>query len=165
MNHAQRTFANTYSTHIDEIYRYVFFRLHQHQQTAEDVTNDIFIKAWKHSARYDARKASVRTFLFRIARTVVIDYYKTHQHEVHELSEEIVSPERTDSNTDAQLFWESAAQILEPHAYDMLILKYRHEWTSLEIAEVFDTTEDAVKSQLKRSRSALETSFNDTSPL
>lgn len=40
---------------------------------AEDAVQEVFVKAWRARARYDPDKASLRTWLFSIARNVVVD--------------------------------------------------------------------------------------------
>ncbi len=40
---------------------------------AEEVTQEVFLRAWLHADRYDPARASARTWLFSIARNLVID--------------------------------------------------------------------------------------------
>ena len=41
--------------------------------TAEEVVQEVFLRAWRHSERYDPRRAAVRTWLYQIARNAIID--------------------------------------------------------------------------------------------
>ena len=43
------------------------------RQLAEDVVQETFVRAWRSAASFDHRRASLRTWLFAIARNVVID--------------------------------------------------------------------------------------------
>lgn len=158
-------FTKEYAQHIDEIYRYVYFAVRQHSPTAEDITSDIFLKAWKHAKRFNPNKASFRTFIFRIARTAVIDYWRTHkQNDPLESVAEYVPHEsgargqqlHIQQQTDATLFWQQAQQQLEQDAYELLVLKYRNELSVAEIALITERSEDAVKSSLKRTRATLK---------
>ncbi|WP_207934496.1 sigma-70 family RNA polymerase sigma factor [Actinomadura sp. KC06] len=43
------------------------------RQLAEDVVQETFVRAWRSAASFDHRRASLRTWLFAIARNVVTD--------------------------------------------------------------------------------------------
>ena len=58
----------------------------------EDVFSEILLKAQRQAGRYDSAKASVSTWVYTIARSVVADYYKKHKM-VYPLSEALASPE------------------------------------------------------------------------
>ena len=47
-------------------------RLLPRREDAEDVAQDVFVAAYQSLARYDAEKASVKTWLFRIAYNTVL---------------------------------------------------------------------------------------------
>jgi RNA polymerase sigma-70 factor (ECF subfamily) len=40
---------------------------------AEDVAQDVFLKAWRHAASYDVRRGRVSTWLLTIARNTAVD--------------------------------------------------------------------------------------------
>ena len=40
---------------------------------AEELVQEVFTRAWRHAERYDPERASVRTWLYQIARHVIID--------------------------------------------------------------------------------------------
>ena len=40
---------------------------------AEEIVQEVFLRAWRHAASYDAGRASVRTWLYQIARHAIID--------------------------------------------------------------------------------------------
>jgi RNA polymerase sigma-70 factor, ECF subfamily len=43
------------------------------RELAEEVVQDVFARAWRHAAVYDPRRASVRTWLYSIARNRIVD--------------------------------------------------------------------------------------------
>ena len=43
------------------------------RELAEEVVQDVFARAWRQADRYDERKASVRTWLYAIARHRIVD--------------------------------------------------------------------------------------------
>jgi RNA polymerase sigma-70 factor, ECF subfamily len=43
------------------------------RELAEEVVQDVFARAWRHASDYDPKRASVRTWLYSIARNRVVD--------------------------------------------------------------------------------------------
>jgi RNA polymerase sigma-70 factor, ECF subfamily len=43
------------------------------RELAEEVVQDVFARLWRHAGDYDSRRASVRTWLYAIARNRVVD--------------------------------------------------------------------------------------------
>jgi RNA polymerase sigma-70 factor, ECF subfamily len=43
------------------------------REVAEEVVQDVFARLWRHADDYDAEKASVRTWLYAIARNRIVD--------------------------------------------------------------------------------------------
>lgn len=61
-----------YAAHGSEIYRLAVRGLGD-AGAAQDAVQETFLRAWRAWSRYDATRASLRTWLFEIARNVVID--------------------------------------------------------------------------------------------
>ncbi len=40
---------------------------------AEEIVQEVFLRAWRHAGTYDPQKAAVRTWLFQITRHAIID--------------------------------------------------------------------------------------------
>src|SRR5919112_5230440 len=40
---------------------------------AEEIVQEVFLRAWRHAGRYDPGRAAVRTWLYQIARHAIID--------------------------------------------------------------------------------------------
>ena len=62
-----------YRQHGAEVYRFVLRGLGD-PMAAQDVTQETFVKAWRHAERFDAEVASLRVWLFGIARNAMIDH-------------------------------------------------------------------------------------------
>lgn len=61
-----------YNAHGAELYRFALRQLGD-QGSAQDVVQETFLRAWRRADTYDPAMASLRVWLFSIARNVVID--------------------------------------------------------------------------------------------
>ena len=69
-------FQALYESHLDTIYRYVYYKV-GNGQLAEDLTQHIFLKAWEAIHRYQWRELPFQHWLLRLARNTVIDHYRS----------------------------------------------------------------------------------------
>src|SRR5262245_60532566 len=65
-----------YCEQLGLIYRYVYGKV-GHQQEAEDLTSVIFLKAVRHLLQ-EGDSERMGHWLWRVARTTIIDYWRTH---------------------------------------------------------------------------------------
>ncbi|KKU55975.1 MAG: RNA polymerase, sigma-24 subunit, ECF subfamily [Parcubacteria group bacterium GW2011_GWA1_47_11] len=82
-------FGILYDYYLPKIYRFVLFKV-SHKQQAEDITQHAFMKAWENMGGYKPQGHPFGSWLYRIARNSVIDYYRKNEFSV---DIEAVSPE------------------------------------------------------------------------
>lgn len=63
---------SAYAAHGPELYRFALRQLGD-GGAAQDVVQEVFLRAWRAQHSYDPLLASLRTWLFAIARNVVVD--------------------------------------------------------------------------------------------
>ena len=68
-------FTSVYTEHKHTIYTYVLLRVGYDREIAEDVTSDVFLKAYRNFDRYNPEYA-LSTWLFTITRNTLIDHYR-----------------------------------------------------------------------------------------
>ncbi len=68
-------FGQLYSQYLDRIYRYTFFRVGD-QCDAEDLTEQVFLKAWEALPGYRQYGIKFSSWLYRIAHNMVIDHHR-----------------------------------------------------------------------------------------
>lgn len=64
-----------YNEHFSPVYNYVFYKLLNHEDT-QDVVSQVFLKVCSGLSGYDPKKASLRTWIFRITDHTLIDFYR-----------------------------------------------------------------------------------------
>ena len=75
INGDREAFTYIYDLHFDKIYRYIYVRVRS-QAEAEDLTQDVFIKAYEGLKNYKWRELPITAWLFRIAHNRVVDYLR-----------------------------------------------------------------------------------------
>ena len=68
-------FAQLYETHFDKIFRYVVLKI-RNQAEAEDMAQQVFIKAYESIGSYQSQGVPFTAWLFRIAHNQMVDYVR-----------------------------------------------------------------------------------------
>ena len=76
----EQAMALLYETYFDRIYRYAYLRLNNRTE-AEDVAQDVFIRALAAIKKYEERDVPFTAWLFRIAHNQVIDHVRKEKRE------------------------------------------------------------------------------------
>jgi len=71
-------FETFYREHLGLIYRYVYRKVGNREE-AKDLTSSIFLKAVR-GIQQERGPERMHHWLFRVARTTIIDYWRTHAH-------------------------------------------------------------------------------------
>jgi RNA polymerase sigma-70 factor (ECF subfamily) len=144
---------------------------------AEDLVQETMLRAWKAQDRYDSTRASVRTWLYRIATNVCLSALEGRSRRT---LASLLGPPSADTGaplvpaldipwlqpfpdarfdagvrTDIRLALVAAMQVLPPRQRAVLILREVLEFSAAEVAVQLDTTVAAVNSSLQRARAAL----------
>ncbi len=142
-------FAEIYDLFITPIHRYVAFRLPP--AMTEDIVADIFVKSWEKLDSFQERQnIPFSSWLFRIAKHVVIDTYRT-QKETMELDEFHIDEDRWNDPTlgiaqDVQAILLRQAMNKLPERYrEVLLLSFMSGLSHDEIARTMKTREGSVR--------------------
>ncbi len=71
----KEAFSSLYERHFDRIYRYVAIKLGNRVE-AEDMTQQVFIKAYESLGGYQYQGVPFSAWLFRIAHNQIVDYVR-----------------------------------------------------------------------------------------
>jgi RNA polymerase sigma-70 factor, ECF subfamily len=71
-------FVQVYQVQLAPVWRYVRSRIPDRHE-AEDVTSEVFARAWRSWGSFDAERGKVAPWLLRIAQRTVVDWNRRHQ--------------------------------------------------------------------------------------
>jgi RNA polymerase sigma-70 factor (ECF subfamily) len=147
-------FAELYQEHIYAVFNYCLYRVGD-AVVAEDLTADIFERAWRARRRYNPRRAKFSTWLFTIARRRVIDWQRRRgRRRTVGLDKQLPSPlpgpgTRTLEAED-QHHLHQLIRNLRRKDQELIAMKFGAGMTNRQIAEVLGKSETAVGSALYR---------------
>ncbi len=152
----------------------VGLRLLGNPQDAEDVTQEVFTKVWKHLADFTHR-SSLKTWIYRIAVNTCIDHGRKPWKRMDGQSagsatgvgEILISPQFVIEETAERrlLAKEKAAALdqavsrLRPHLKDVFVLKELEEMSYDEISSLLGLSMGTISSRLNRAKKALQESL------
>ena len=170
LNGEKEAFAEIYDFYVIRIFRFVYLKTSS-KETAEDLTADTFLRCWKYikeksesGKKEIVKNNKIGSFLYRIARNLIIDHYRKKKHMTVEISEEekeaIVDHKQDiltqiDRKQEIEELRKSLGHLNDDYQ-EILILRYVEDLSMAEIAEITEKKEGAIRVQLHRAVKALE---------
>jgi RNA polymerase sigma-70 factor (ECF subfamily) len=148
---SEDAFTALYQSQLDRVFNYVRYRLGSEE--AEDVTADIFVRAWSRRESYDSRKGTPSTWLWAIARNLVTDRLRRRRLTQVELSANLPSNDETFSAVSQQEEWEqvwAAISRLSSVDQEIIALRFGAGYTNRSIATMVRLSEANVSQRLRR---------------
>jgi RNA polymerase sigma-70 factor, ECF subfamily len=106
------------------------------REVAEEVVQDVFARLWRHAGDYDAGKASVRTWLYAIARNRIVDARRRASVRPGLAPAEEQAPEELDRELEqAVLRWQIAAALARLSPEHREVIRLSH-WGGLSLREI-----------------------------
>jgi len=156
----RRHFTAFYHSYVDRIYRFVFYRVGGDKQLAQDLTQDVFLKAFEAFERYDPAKSET-SWLYTIARNHLINHHaKTRPGVALEEIEGSVwasedARERFCQRHDEKKLLEAIAA-LSPEDAQLIRMKYLEGWSFDDLAESFEKKSGTLRVQARRALKKLK---------
>lgn len=149
-----------YEKYIAPIFRFIYFRV-KNRQEAEDLTQVVFLKAWKNVKKYRKQNNPFSSWLYTIARNTIIDYWKKKK-EV-DLDDKVFNflPDNSnllqeiENENDFQQIIESI-DMLTAEQQEIIILKFIEDLSNEEISEILCKSEEAVRQLQVRALKSLK---------
>ncbi len=152
---ARVDFADVYAANLDAVWRFVRARIWDHHE-AQDVTSDVFLRAWRSWDRFDPDRGPVEPWLFTIAHRTVTDRLRRRAPDepvdATSVSEAAptLSPEQEVLRDELLAQLAHALEGLRPDAQDGLALRFAARLSTEHIAAVLGTSVSAAKMMLHR---------------
>jgi RNA polymerase sigma factor (sigma-70 family) len=138
------------------------FRATGRAEEAEDLTQEIFLKVFKAIEAFDSRRASFTTWLYRVARNHLVDYYRcTHKDRItssieDELPQIEQNRQRADhppdhvERSERQAALQKALAQLSPGLREAVVLRDLHGLEYAEVSRVLGIPSGTAKSRVHR---------------
>lgn len=165
----ESAFTALYHRYASYMYRLIYSFL-QHKEDAEEVLQDTFEYAFRRIHRYDARKASFKTWLYQIAvsrcrnkrrRKWLPTFSLAHLagRDAHDL-EATLPDEALDLNARQQKIWQALCD-LSPKLRETAVLRYYEGLSYPEIGQILDIPAKTAESRMRLAHKALRKQLAD----
>lgn len=159
---SERSFDSIYTDYSRLVY-WAAYRVVSHQETAEDITQQVFERAYLNLDKISGlADAQLKSWLYRVATNLSLDYVRKAKHEL--LSDEPLGPDVPDSEPlpESELIIKKrndavrrAIEQLDEASRTVITLHYFSEMTVSEISEATGISQGTIKSRLVRARKLL----------
>lgn len=155
----QAEFAKFYDQHVSRVYRFLFFRVNQNVEVAEDLTSEVFMKALKNFESFDPKR-SESAWIMTIARNHLINYYRDRKETID--VDEVAFGLAGEDGRAAVVAIDDQAQVRRALAKinakdrQLIELKYLQGYPYKEIAEIVGKSPGAVRVEAHRAMKKLK---------
>lgn len=150
-----QNFAELYHKYYKAIFNYIMHRTNFKHDIAEDITQDVFMRAFEHLSAFKLSNASYKTYLLTIAHNSLVNYYRGTKPVNLAEANTIISEDNLIEQIAQQQDIAYLLQELHPLESTILQLKYQRGLSIRDIAKQVNKSENAIKLILSRSRKKL----------
>ncbi|GAC1413369.1 MAG: RNA polymerase sigma factor [Candidatus Doudnabacteria bacterium] len=143
----EQAFGQLYELYVDKLYKFIFYRV-SHKEVAEDLNEEVFIKAWISIKTVKADSFS--GWLYQIAKNKVIDYYRQKKITVdlediqNVLESDQDLSDETNTVIDRKLFMKVLKE-LSPEQQIIIKLKFIEDMDNAEISDLISKSEGSIR--------------------
>ena len=159
-------FGILYQELLNPIFRFIRYQV-KDQIEAEDLAQEVFVKAWSKLDQFSDRGFTFQSWLYQIARTTVLDWFKKKKMVIVDEPEQVFGNlESPHGDPLAEAIQnETAEQINEALAdlshtdREVLVLYYVSDLGHAEISAILGLSEEAVRQRKSRALRSLKAKF------
>ena len=147
-------FGRLYDMHVDRVCRHVYYRV-GNVADAEDLTQQVFIRAWKAIHRYKKTVNPFLAWLIKISHNMVIDFYRSRKSEAYIDFDIVATKPETDPAhlAEAQFNQQEIRQAIHKLHGDqqqVILMRFIEDFSYTEIAAALGKSEGAIRVILHR---------------
>ena len=145
----RHAFGELYDTHVESVYRYVLYRVRE-PSDAEDLTSEVFTRAFANIHRYRWQGKSFLAWLYTIARNAVTDRSRRERPTV-DLDDAFGVAEEGPTAHDRAVTGEQvdalrgAVKHLTSEQQEVLVLRFVQDMSSRQVAKMLGKNEGAIR--------------------
>jgi RNA polymerase sigma-70 factor (ECF subfamily) len=154
-------FSEIVKTYLKPVYNFIY-RFVNDRDTAEDLTQETFVKAWRNLKRFDPEK-KFKTWLFAIAKNTAFDFLKKKkslpfsyftddegENWLENVADDNFLPDEILERSDLAEEMEKILEKIPIHYRTILILHYKEDFSLHEIAEILGEPYNTIKGRHQR---------------
>ena len=147
-------FGRLYDMHVDRVYRHIYYRV-SNTADAEDLTQQVFIKAWQAISRYKKSASPFLAWLIKISHNLVIDFYRSKKSETYIDFDIVATKPDTDPEhlAEAHFNQQQLRRVilkLQGDQQQVIMMRFIEDFSYAEIAASLGKSEGAVRVILHR---------------
>jgi RNA polymerase sigma-70 factor (ECF subfamily) len=142
-----QAFGKLYGIYLDPIYRYVYYQVRD-RMTAEDITEEVFVKAWKAIKSCKGKGSTFSAWLYRIAHNHLMNTLRNSNKyvsiDVSGMTEVCDPEQKIDNILDNEELSDLLANLPDSQR-QVVVLKFIEGMDNREIGKIMRKSEGAVR--------------------
>ena len=156
-------FGQLYDLHVDRMYRHIAYRVGNNKD-AEDLTQEVFIRAWRAIGKYKITSTPFVGWLMRISHNLVVDTYRkrsgeseTYLEDWSFISDPAPSPQEATESVFTRERLRQAIRLLPGDYQQVILMRFIEGFSYSEIASTLNVREGAIRVRQYRALRQLRT--------
>ncbi len=162
-NGETNAFGDIFDRYNTPIYRFIYFRVGS-EEVAQDLTSTVFTKLLERisQGKIGFIGFNLRAYIYQIARNVLVDFYRSREHEElpliynEEDASSFISEKRLMDKAVSNAELEYSLKNLAPDVREVIILRYIEDLSIKEVAKIVGKTPEAVRVIIHRAIKRLQ---------
>ena len=147
--HDQVALTQLYEENFDKIYRYIVLKIGEKTE-AEDMTQQVFLKAFKNISSYKYKGLPFSSWLYRIAHNQIVDYFRKKSKRATVPLDESLAAGNSDPRQEVERSLDvedlaRATRRLTKAQQEVISLRFAGEFSIAQVARMMDKSEGAIK--------------------